>query len=175
MERLFLPKQLLEGVAHTTTKSAPLAQPAVTIYKSTAVPQTSLWNNYYTYALACLLLMIASANKIVHRSLLALFGLLGMFFCTVGLYSFHIEISQNYNALFINPLFLLLLYFIFTNKTNAAKTIAYVCLGCIAVYVAFMFTKPHLIIVLPLVALVIILLCRVLGFQSKILSKYRNK
>jgi len=175
MERLFLPQQLLEGVSNTTTQIGPLATPAVTVYKSTAVPQTSLWNNYYTYALACLLLMAASVNKIVLRSLLALFGLLGVFFCTVGFYSFHIEISQNYNALLINPLFLVLLYFIFSNKVNAAKTTAYICLACNVIYVAFMFTKPHLIIVLPLVALITILLLRTLGLRYKILSKYQSK
>lgn len=175
IERLFLPQQLLEGIANTTLTAGVLAQPVVTVYKSTAVPQTSLWNNYYTYAFACLFLMIASANKIVCRSLLALFGLLGIFFCTVGLYSFHIEISQNYNALLINPLFLVLLYFTFTNKAKAIKTTAYICLSCIIIYTAFMLTKPHLIIVLPLIALIVILLLRTLYPEWKILPKYSNK
>lgn len=174
MERLFLPKQLLEGVANTEDPSKRLAQPAVTVYKSTAKPQISLWNNYYTYALACLLLMVSSSNKIVHRSLLAIFGLLGVFFCSVGLYSYHTEISQNYNALLINPLFLVLLYFTFTNKANRSKAVAYFCLGCIVIYTASMFTKPHLIIVLPLIALITILLVRVLAPQYKFI-KYKGR
>ena len=161
MERLFLPQQLLEGVTNTKTASGPLSQPAVTAYKSTAQEQTSLWNNYYTYALACLLLMIASRNKIVHRSLFAILGLLGVFFTFVGLYSYHAEISQNYNALLINPLFLILLCFVFTNNSKGLKTMAYLCLICLTGYIVFMFNKPHLIIVLPLIALIAILLLRI--------------
>jgi hypothetical protein len=175
MERLFLPEQLLEGVSNTKIGSKALAQPAVTVYKSTAQPETSAWNNYYTYAAVCLLLMLASGNTLAHHSLLALFGILGLFFCTVGLYSFHIEISQNYNVLLINPLFLVLLYFIFSKNIRAIKIISYVCLGCIALYIVFTFNKPHLIIVLPLFALVITLILRALYPDWKVLPKNRNK
>lgn len=175
MDRLFLPEQLLEGVSNTKEGSTPLAQPAVTVYKSTAVAETSAWNNYYTYAFVCILLMLVSINAVAHRSLLALFGLLGMFFCTVGFYSFHIEISQNYNALLINPLFLVLLYFIFSKNQKAIKTLNYICLSCIVVYIIFMFNKPHLVIVLPLVALILILLLRSLYPDWKVLPKNRNK
>jgi len=175
MERLFLPEQLLEGVSNTKIGSTPLAQPVVTVYKSTAQPQTSIWNNYYTYAAVCLLLMLISGNPLAHRSLLALFGLLGVFFCTVGLYSFHIEISQNYNVLLINPLFLVLLYFIFSKNKMATQITSYSCLACIVIYLVLMFNKPHLIIVLPLVALVIILLLRAIYPDWKVLPKKRSK
>lgn len=171
MDRLFLPEQLLEGVSNTKPGATPLAQPVVTIYKSTAAPETSIWNNYYTYAIACLLLMAASTNAVAHRSLLALFGLLGVFFCTVGFYSFHIEISQNYNALLINPLFLVLLCFIFSKNRKAIKALSYICLGCIAIYLVCIFNKPHLVIVLPLVVLVVILLLRALYPDWKVSSK----
>ena len=174
MERLFLPRQLLEGVSNTTTATGPLSQPVVTAYKSTAQSKTSVWNNYYTYAFACLLLMISSRNVIVHRSLLAIFGLLGIFFTFVGLYSYHSEISQNYNALLVNPLFLLLLYFVFTNNGRARKTMAFVCLICIIGYTAFMFSKPHLIIVLPLIALITILLLRLLLPRFSVKSRHFN-
>lgn len=161
MERLFLPKQLLEGVDNTAHQNKMLAKPVFTVYKSSASHQVSLWNNYYTYAALCLLLMIASKNKVVNRSLLALFGLLGVFFCCVGLYSFHTEITQNYNALLVNPLFLLLLYYIFAGKTSAAKNMAYICLGCLVIYIAIMLTKPHLMVVLPLAALISVILLRI--------------
>lgn len=160
IERLFLPKQLLEGVSNTKAASGALSQPVITAYKSTAQDQTSLWNNYYTYAAACLLLMIVSRNKIIHRSLLAIFGLLGIFFTLVGLYSYHTEISQNYNALLINPLFLIVLYFIFTNNIRVKKILVYICFTCLAGYILFMLNKPHLIIVLPLIVLITILLLR---------------
>jgi len=167
MERLFLPQQLLEGVNNTKINSVPLSQPVLTVFKSTAKEQTSLWNNYYTYAAACLLLMIASRNKVVNRSLLAIFGLLGVFFTFVGLYSYHVEISQNYNALLINPFYLLLLYFIFTNNRRAGKTISYICFVCLIAYVIFMFNKPHLVIVLPLIVLITVLLLRIIFVHFK--------
>ena len=175
MEKLFLPRQLLEGVGYSTTANGSLAQPVVTVYKSTAEAATSLWNNYYTYALACLLLMIASGNAMVHRSLMALLGLLGVFFCTVGYYSFHIEITQNYNALLVNPLFLILLYFIFAQNIKAARLTAFIELGCLVFYVMFTLNKPHIITVLPLTALIVILLLRAIYPPQRFLPKFGNK
>jgi len=160
--KLFLPKHLMEGVGNTKG----LSQPAVTVYKSNAQPTTSWWNNFYTYAGGCLLLMYLSAKNVVaQRSLLALFGLLGIFFSVVGFYSFHDEIAQNYNAMLINPLFLLLLVFIFARNVKAAKITAIICLGCTGLYLALMFNKPHVLIVLPLAALVILLQLEVLGIR----------
>jgi hypothetical protein len=169
--KLFLPDHLLQGVANTKLASGPLAQPVVTVFKATAQEQTSLWNNFYTYAFACLLLMYLSGKVVVQRSLLAIFGLMGVFFCFVGIYSYHAEIALNYNALLINPLFLLLLYFIIARKYKSARLTAFACLACIAVYVAFMLNKPHLLIVLPLAALVVILLLRVMATHKKMLQK----
>ena len=166
--KLFLPTHLMEGVANTKTPLGELAQPAVTVYKSTAQQQTSLWNNFYTYAVICLALMYLSAKSVVaQRSLLAIFGLLGVFFSFVGLYSYHDEIAQNYNALLINPLFLLLLVFIFAKNAGAAKITALTCLGCIAVYLVFVFNKPYLFAVMPLMALIVLLLLGVLGISFK--------
>jgi hypothetical protein len=165
--KLFLPTHLMEGVANTTTPQGPLAGQAVTVFKSTARPQTSLWNNYYTYAAVCLLLMYFSKVQLVQRSLLAIFGLVGIFFTFVGLYSFHQEIAQNYNALLINPLLLLVLFFIFSGSKKAAKITACICLGCTALYLLLMLNKPHLFAVLPLVALVVLLLLEVLGVKYR--------
>jgi hypothetical protein len=168
MERLFLPQQLLEGLSNTLTSTGPLSQPPVTVFKSNAVKHTSLWNNYYTYAIACLLLIISSKNKIVNRSLLAIFGLLGIFFSFVGFYSYHAEIAQNYNALLINPLFLLVLYFIFSGNDKGTKYALYICLACILCYFLYMVTKPHLVIILPLLALITVLLLRITTHRSGI-------
>ena len=171
MYKLFLPQQLLEGVGNTKLTTGPLAQPTVTVFKANAQQQISLWNNFYTYAFACLLLMYLSGKVVLQRSLLAIFGLLGVFFCTVGFYSYHAEIALNYNALLINPLFLLLLYFIFAKKHEAVKLTAFICFGCIAVYIAWMINKPHFLIILPLAALVIILLIRAIQFSKNAVTK----
>jgi Domain of unknown function (DUF4105) len=165
--KLFLPTHLMEGVANTTTAQGTLAGQAVTVYKSTAPPQTSLWNNYYTYAAICLLLMYFSRKAIVQRSLLAIFGLTGIFFTFVGLYSFHEEIALNYNALLINPLLLLILVFIFAHNKKAAKITSWICIGCIVVYMGLIFNKPYIIAVLPLVVLITLLLLEVLGIKYR--------
>jgi len=161
LSNLFLPVQLLQGIDNTKLKNgSPLAGPVQTIYKSTAGPEKSLWNNYYTYVVVCILLMIFSNNIVVRRSLYAIFGLMGVFFCVVGFFSFHAEISQNYNALLINPLFLVLLYFSFVKNGKAIQKTAAVLLAIIVLYVLFMLNKPHFFIVLPLIALNVIMLVR---------------
>ncbi|KOS08307.1 hypothetical protein AM493_10175 [Flavobacterium akiainvivens] len=163
--KLFLPTHLMEGVANTATPQGALAPQPVTVFKATTEPETSVWNNYYTYAAVCLVLMYFSRKQLVQRSLLAIFGLLGIFFTFVGFYSFHEEITQNYNALLINPLLLLVLVFIFAGNAKAAKITAWICLACTALYLVLMLNKPHLIAVLPLMALIILLLLEVLGIK----------
>ncbi|AWH85143.1 hypothetical protein HYN59_08415 [Flavobacterium album] len=163
MDRLFLPDQLMQGLANTKTADGHLAQPAITIYKSTAEKRISVWNNFYTYAALCLLLMITASRKaLVRRSYLAITGLLGLLFCFMGMISLHSELLQNYNALLFNPFFLVLLVFIFTKKQKAAIATSYICLVCIAIYLGLMVNKPHLIMMLPLIAVTVVVLLKVL-------------
>ncbi len=160
MDKLFLPHQLMEGVSNTKTPAGPLAKPVVTVYKSTTENRMSLWNNYYTYAALCLLLMILSCKKLVSRTYLALTGILGVLFSITGFISAHSELALNYNALLFNPLFLVLLGLIFANKQKAARTTAYICLACIVIYFVMMVNKPHFVMMLPLIALGMIVLLR---------------
>lgn len=162
LSNLFLPVQLLQGVEHTKLADGkPLSQPVETVFKSTAEPETSWWNNIYTFVLACIALMVLTYRfLLLKRVLYALFGLLGIFFCLVGLYSFHAEISWNYNALLVNPLFLVLLYFSFAKKQHAIQKTALVLIGFVSVYGLYMLNKPHLFIVLPLMGLILVMLVR---------------
>ncbi|WP_116789437.1 lipoprotein N-acyltransferase Lnb domain-containing protein [Flavobacterium psychrotrophum] len=161
LHNLFLPIQLLQGIENTKlADGSPLSGPVQTIHKSTAEPETSIWNNFYTFIAACLILMAISNNIVIRRSLYAIFGLLGIFFSVVGLYSFHTEISQNYNVLLVNPLMLVLLYFSFAKNKRATQIIAIVLLALVFIYIIFMLNKPHLFIVLPLVALIAVMLFR---------------
>lgn len=161
LHNLFLPIQLLQGIENTKlADGTPLSGPVQTIHKSTAEPETSIWNNFYTFIAACLILMALSNNIVIRRSLYAIFGLLGIFFSVVGLYSFHTEISQNYNVLLVNPLMLALLYFSFAKNKKATQIMAIVLLALVFIYIIFMLNKPHLFIVLPLVALIAVMLFR---------------
>lgn len=161
LQRLFLPDHLMDGIANVSATNGKVAQPAVTVYKSTAEKRKSAWNNFYTYAAACLILMAATRNKLVIRSWLAITGLLGIMFCFMGLYSLHAELQQNYNVLLFNPLFLVLLGFLFFGKAKAVKITSYICLALIAVYFIMLLNKPHLLMMMPLIILNTIALLRI--------------
>lgn len=163
LQRLFLPDHLMDGIKNVSTPSGKLAQPVVTIYKSTAESRMSAWNNFYTYATVCIVLMIASRKKLIGRTWLALTGILGIVFCLMGLYSLHSELQLNYNVLAFNPLYLLLLAFIFTGKQKAVKITSCICLLCIGLYTILMISKPHLLMMFPLTVLFVVVLLRVLS------------
>lgn len=165
--KLFLPQHLLEGVANTKTANGPLAQPAQTVFKSTQQESFSWLNNYYTFALAMLFIMWLSRYRIVAQAYLALTGLLGILFCTVGYYSLHAEVTQNYSALLCNPFFLAVLFFIFTKKEKAVKATIYVCFAFIAAYTVMLLNKPHFIMMLPLIAATVVVLIRELHVLRK--------
>ncbi|WP_294819401.1 DUF4105 domain-containing protein [uncultured Flavobacterium sp.] len=162
LQRLFLPDHLMDGITNIATPSGKLAQPTVTVYKSTAENRMSAWNNFYTYAAICILLMIASQKKLVSRSWLAVTGILGVVFCLMGLYSLHSELQLNYNIFIFNPLYLLLLVFIFMDRQAAIKITSYLCLLSIAIYVLLMINKPHLLMMFPMTVLCVIILLRTL-------------
>ena len=168
LDKLFLPLQLMEGVSKTNVNGQPLALKTATIYKSTgSLDKSSLFNNFYFFAMVLLIVTAFSGKRIVQVSFLVIFGLLGIFFTTVGFYSFHAEISQNYNALLINPLYLVLLFFMVKDNTKWVIRIVYICLASILVYLLVMLNKPHLFMVLPIVVLAMVTLIR-------IALKYRN-
>lgn len=159
---LFLPNQLMEGVSKTNTSIGPLVQDTVSVYKAVENNKSSWWNNYYTYAAIVLLLLIATANKTVRLSYLAVAGILGIFLSAVGFFSLHQEILQNYNAVLFNPLFILLVFFILFGKLRAAKYTMYISLGLLGIYMLFLINKPHFTIMLPLIVLHAIILQRTL-------------
>lgn len=162
LSNLFLPQQLLEGVNNTKINATPLARPAMHVYQATGQhEEKSLWNNYYTFTAVCVVLIYFSGRPTVQITILLLFGLLGIFFCFVGLYSYHEEISKNYNALLINPLFFIIVAFFLVKKHRAVAIASYLCIACLVLYIVMMLNKPHLILVLPLIILVAAILVRI--------------
>lgn len=161
-QKLFLPNELMEGVKNTRTEIGPLAKSTLVVNEVSEENTTSLWNNIYTLSAVCLLLIFFSKKELVQRSFLAIFGLLGIFFCFVAFYSSHPELKLNYNILLINPLFLPLLYFIFAKKNKAILITSYISLAFITTYILMMFNKPHLSLVLPLITLTVVVLLRII-------------
>lgn len=161
-QKLFLPNELMEGVGNTATSIGPLAKKTMTVYTARGEKPFSWWNNIYTLIAVCAVLIALSHKQAVQRSFLAIFGLLGIFFAFVHFYSLHSELVQNYNVLLVNPLFLVLLYFVIAGKKKAVKWLVYACMAMMGIYIVFMVNKPHLLIVLPLIVLTAVMLLRVL-------------
>jgi hypothetical protein len=167
LDELFLPTHLMEGVSNTQTANGVLAGPVVTINKSKMESTgISILNNYYTFCAIVLILMFFTGKKNFYVPFLVLAGVIGVFFCVVGFYSFHEEIVYNYNALLINPLFLILLFFIYRNNRKWTIYSIYACLACILVYIIIMLNKPHLPLAAPLIILITTILIRLLLKQK---------
>lgn len=161
-EKLFLPDELMQGVNNTKTSLGPLAKSTVTVYKATEEKPSFSFNSIYTFCVLCLLLAALTGKKLFQRSFLAIAGLMGIFLCALGFYTSHPELMYNYNALLLNPLFLILLYFIFAGKTKAILMTSYISLAFIAIYIILLLNKPHIVLMLPLIALTIITLIRII-------------
>lgn len=161
--KLFLPKELMEGVSNTTTANGPLAQPTITIYKQKKTDEGfSFWNSYYSFALVMIILLALSGKKIIQVSFLTISGLLGILFCTMGFYSLHLELLLNYNALLLNPVALLLLFFMLRGNSKWIIRTIYAYLAMVAVYIVAVISKPHFIIVLPIILVITAILIRLL-------------
>lgn len=161
-DKLFLPRQLMEGVSHTKNKNGSLSGPAIAVNKGgTANTSAPWWNSYVFFCTIMLVLAtVCFKYRVAALSYMTIIGLLGIFFCFVGFYSFHSEITQNYNALMTNPLFLLLAIFILANKPKAVFYAGIIIAGMHIIYFLFMLNKPHLLIILPIFILNLILLNR---------------
>jgi hypothetical protein len=161
LDELFLPTHLMEGVSNTQTANGSLALPAITINKSKVEStSSSVLNNFYTFCAIIVLLLFFTGKRNFYVPFLVFAGLTGVFFCVVGLYSFHDEIMYNYNALLINPLFLVLLIFIYRNNRKWVVYTIYTCFACILAYIIIMINKPHLLLVTPLIVLITTILIR---------------
>lgn len=169
--QLFLPLQLMEGAQKTNINGKQLVSEKTNIYTSTGSnKKISLFNNFYTFSILMLILATISHIRAVHVSLLVIMGLLGLFFTFVGFYSYHAEISLNYNALLINPLFPVLLYFMIRKNKAWIERMLYLCLGCIVIYFILLISKPHIILVMPIMLLNSIMLLRLLLNNRKMMK-----
>jgi len=166
-DKLFLPKELLQGVADTKTPVGPLAKPTVTVFKAQPVKPEFSFNNFIVYTIAILILLSLTGFKLMQRSYLAIAGLMGIFFVFIGFYSSHSELIWNYNVLLFNPLLLVVLYFSFRGNKKAIVISSYTCLACIGIYLLYMLNKPHLTIILPLLLLTVVVLVRVVYTANK--------
>ncbi|MGV3461090.1 MAG: DUF4105 domain-containing protein [Flavobacterium sp.] len=171
-DKPFLPKQLMEGVAASKNGALPLAKNTETVYTRQQEPASPWWNSVYTFTAAVIVLAFFTRNKIVMQTYIAIAGLLGIFFLTVGFYSFHSEITLNYNALLLNPIFSVMLVLQITRKPKALRIVTFTCAACHVVYLAIMLNKPHFAIIIPLLFLHAVIFWRLL--RAKLTSKTKS-
>lgn len=163
---IFLPFELLKSLQQTRFKNQLLCKESknLLVYKKQA--PNSWWNNIYTYLIFLGLVLILN-KKYIDTFYLLIMGLLGVFFSSVGFYSFHQELANNYNVLLFNPTLLILLYFILVKNKKWSINLAVFNIILIGVYLIIMINKAHLLIVLPLMLTNTFIVAKIIFKNSK--------
>jgi len=147
--KIFLPFELQKSLALTQYQGKPLCKQSQTILNFKEEAPTSWWNNSYTYLLILGFVTLINKKTIDYIYLLII-GLLGVVFTFLGFYSSHLELGYNYNILLFNPTLLLLLYFWSTKNSKWTYKLAAFNIVIMIMYVCFIITKIHLVIVTPI-------------------------
>ncbi|MEW5676281.1 DUF4105 domain-containing protein [Flavobacterium enshiense] len=151
-DKLFLPTELQQGVSLSKNEGKNLVKEEKTVYKKVETEESkSLWNNYITFILFMTLPIFFSGKRKFQLAWLTVNGLLGVFFSLVGLYSLHKEVLWNYNALLMNPAFLLLVFFVLKNNTTWVRRTVFFCGFCLSAYTIFICTKVQFFMMLPII------------------------
>lgn len=163
--QLFLPVELLHSLEKSKIEGKPLVYKTQRVIKGTITKEKfSFFNSIYCIGLLLLILIILN-NKTLHLSYLFIIGLLGLFFCYVGFYSFHKELLWNYNVLLFNPIYIILP---FIGSTKWQKNVILFLAITLFGYIIFMLNKPHLVLVLPFIITNFYILWK-LQFKKKII------
>lgn len=148
--RIFLPFELKNSLEKVSFENKPLAAKSKTLLFFEKETPTSWWNNIYSY-LIILAFIVLAHNKIIDKTYLLLLSLMGIFFVCVGFYSFHLELSMNYNVLLFSPLLLILIFLSIAKNKKWTYRFAVLHLIFLVIYSIFMINKAHFIIVLPMI------------------------
>lgn len=168
--KIFLPFDLYENVKNTTYHNKPLVTASKTLFKASKNEiGFSFLDSIYSLILVLILILIFN-SKIVNIVYFLVLGLLGIFFSLVGFYSFHQEISWNYNVLLFNPLYLILVFFMIKNNQKGIMNTTILCLSCLGFYLLYMINKIHFFIMMPFIVTNIILLFRQIYKKINLLS-----
>jgi hypothetical protein len=150
-QKLFLPFQFLESLKVTTVNKTPLVDNTEILLKAKEFKSiTSLWNNIYFFSLI-ILLIIVSKKKWSYIGFLSVLGCFGVFLSLVGFYSFHQEVTMNYNTLLFNPSLLFLSFFIVKENKEWIKKICIFNLVCLGIFSMVLINKPNLVMFSPMI------------------------
>ena len=157
--KLFLPFDLKNNLDQTSYNNKPFVTQNKTLFEANRKSESAWWDSIYTLIFVLALLVLAN-KKVLTNSYFIILGILGIFFSLVGFYSFHEEISLNYNVLLFNPILLLVVYFDWKKNRKALLISSYFVLTCSTIYFLYMLTKIHLAIVWPFIVANAVLLIR---------------
>jgi hypothetical protein len=162
--KLFLPKELMENLKTTRFKGNRIVNDEVILNNQVYIEDSfSFWNSIYFYTMLLIIIILAN-KKLIFLIYLTVLGLLGCFFSSVGLYSFHEEIWWNYNVLLFNPTLLLFVYFWFTKNKKWILRLINFNLISIFFYMFMIISKIDFLMLLPMIIT-----------SSIILMKFRKK
>lgn len=166
-EILFLPDEFMESLKTAKSNQLLLADNPITLLQSQKIVfPKSLWNNYYTFCIA-LILLVVSRKKWLYSVYFIFTGLLGIFLLSVGFYSFHEELLFNYNSLLFNPSLLFVVYFFYINNLKWLKYSVLFNFLCLFIYLILLFNKPNFTQFIPMILSSIVILIAFYRFEKE--------
>ncbi|MCI9843907.1 DUF4105 domain-containing protein [Flavobacterium pectinovorum] len=158
--KIFLPFELKNSLDKTTFQNHAFVSKSKTILSFEKETPASWWNNVYSY-LILLGFIILVNKKFIDKIYLFILSLMGIFFVSMGFYSFHHELAMNYNVLLFSPLLLALIIFSAINNKRWTFKFAVLHLVLLLIYTLFIINKAHFFIILPMIITSGVILVRV--------------
>ena len=165
-DRIFLPFELQKSLKLISFRNNLLSKDSVVLLNFKKETKSSIWNNFYIFSILLGFIILVN-KKGIDIFYFSIMGVLGVFFVFVGFYSFHKELTYNYNILLFNPVLLVLVYSILRKKAKWIVNLSILNLGFLMLYLILMINKIHLLIVTPLIITSVILLIKTISRNWK--------
>jgi len=164
---IFLPHQFLESIKITTQNGENINTETIPHFMA----KQKLATNLIAILVITLFFIITgllSVNKWFAFCLYCILGLVSVFLFGMQFYSYHSEVHYNYNLLLINPLFLLLAFYLLTNRAQGYKKILKIMLACMGIYTILVLINGYLFMIFPILIGIALTLIIQLKMQKKI-------
>lgn len=165
-DRIFLPLELQKSLKFISFRNNLLSKDSVVLLNFKKETESSIWNNFYIFSILLGFIILVN-KKGIDIFYFSIMGILGVFFIFVGFYSFHKELTYNYNILLFNPVLLALVYSVLRKKTKWIVNLSILNLGFLMLYLILMLNKIHLLIVTPLIITSVIILIKTISRNWK--------
>ncbi len=129
---MFLPDYLSSEIDKTTLHNKPLALKASKTLSQLKPLNENKWHLTPFMVFAFLfIVMVFGKSTFLIRSYVFAVGIMGIVILVISLFSEHPEVLNNYNLLWLNPLYLLSFAFSFTSLKKAHKTLSTILVLCL--------------------------------------------